>query len=231
MRNRDEATRQRRQCARGAIAVLAVLIGLTAPVVYAAIPDANGVIHGCYNANNGNTRIIDTATSSCRNPEVAVQWGQQGPSGPAGQTGPQGAQGPAGPQGPAGTALAYAHVLADGTLDPDQSSANITVKRHYRVDENGNAVQPLEIDAGLYCIGVTGGTAGMVHVAVVSLDSHPNVGGTVQASVFLASGCDATNPTGATGALDGNDIYVVTRPQLQDGGQNGIDRAFYLIVN
>ena len=71
----------------------------------------------------------------------------------------------------------------------------------------------------------------MVHVAVVSLDSHANVGGTVQAGVFLASGCDATNPTGATGALDGNDIYVVTRPQLQDGGQNGIDRAFYLIVN
>jgi len=215
MRNRDEATCQRLHCSFGAIAALAVLIGLMAPAAYAAIPDGSGVIHGCYNAVNGSTRIIDTAVSSCKAPEVEIQWGQQGTTGAAGAQGPVG---PVGPQGPAGTALAYAHVLANGDIDPDQSSGNITVQRHFSGD-------PATKDDGLYCIGVTGGTVGMVHVAVVSLDSHANVGGTVQAGVFLASGCEGT------GALDGNDIYVVTRPQLQDGGQNGVDRAFYIIVN
>jgi hypothetical protein len=70
----------------------------------------------------------------------------------------------------------------------------------------------------VYCIGVTGGT---VHVAVVSLDSLPNVGGTVQAGVFHASGCPA----------NASDILVITRPQTQDGGIPGADRAFYIIVN
>ncbi len=109
-------------------------------------------------------------------------------------------------------------MLADGTIDPDQNSGNVTVLRHFSGD-------PAIKDDGLYCIGVTGGTAGMVHAAVVSLDSHANVGGTVQAGVFLASGCQQE------GIAEGNDIYVVTRPQLQDGGQNGVDRAFYIIVN
>jgi len=52
------------------------------------------------------------------------------------------------------------------------------------------------------------------------LDSRMNVGGTIQASVFHASGYPP----------DGTGIYVVTRPQLQDGGQPGVDRAFYLVV-
>jgi hypothetical protein len=108
-------------------------------------------------------------------------------------------------------------VLADGTVDAAQSSTNIVVTRHY--SPTGTK------DDGLYCIGVLGSTDGIVHAAVASLDARANVGGTVQASVFLASGCEGT------GALYGNNIYVVTRPQMQDGGQNGIDRAFYLIVN
>src|SRR6266404_2348675 len=112
-----------------------------------------------------------------------------------------GPPGPAGPRGPAGTALAYAHVHADGTIDQD--SGNVTV---------------FKFPNGVYCIGVTGGT---VHVAVVSLDSLPNVGGTVQAGVFHASGCPA----------NASDILVITRPQTQDGGIPGADRAFYIIVN
>jgi hypothetical protein len=100
---------------------------------------------------------------------------------------------------------AYAHVQADGTIDND--SGNVTV---YKVPGVGGA--------GQYCIGVTGGT---VHVAVVSLDSLPNVGGTVQAGVFWYSPCPS----------DANNILVVTRPQAQDGGFPGADRAFYIIVN
>jgi hypothetical protein len=91
-------------------------------------------------------------------------------------------------------------VAADGTLL--SSSGNLTV---------------FHIASGAYCLGVTGGTP---HAVTAVLDARFNVGGTIQASVFHLSGC----PADATG------IYVETRPQFQDGGVPGVDRAFYLIV-
>ena len=70
-----------------------------------------------------------------------------------------------GQQGPPGLGLlAWAYVNANGTVA--SSSGNVTVANP---------------GAGSYCIGVTGGTA---HVAVASLDSLENTGGTVQAGVF-----------------------------------------------
>ena len=186
-----------------ALMLVAMAVSLATPSTAQA-----STIYACELKAIGTIRIV-SSTATCTKYETPISWDTGGAAGPAG---------PAGPQGPAGTALAYAHVLADGTIDTAQTSANIVVQRHYSVVDGS-------IDAGLYCIGVLGGTDGIVHVAVVSLDSRANVGGTVQASVFLASGCEGT------GALYGNNIYVVTRPQLQDGGQDGIDRAFYLIVN
>ena len=112
------------------------------------------------------------------------------------------ANGPQGPKGPAGTALAYAHVKADGTIDHDSGNISVT-----------------KVHAGGYCIGVTGGTP---NVAVASLDSRANVGGNVQAGVFHASACTASG---------NNDIFVITREHTQDGGFPGDDRAFYIIVN
>jgi hypothetical protein len=53
------------------------------------------------------------------------------------------------------------------------------------------------------------------------LDAVSNLGGTIQTGVFHASGCPP----------DAHDIYVVTRPQFQDGGQPGVDRAYYLVVS
>lgn len=72
-------------------------------VVSASIPDASGVIHGCYRTNNGTLRIIDSASQTCAGNEAALTWNQTGPQGPAGATGPQGPAGPQGPQGPAGS--------------------------------------------------------------------------------------------------------------------------------
>lgn len=202
--------------------VIAVAIGtlaLAGAVTYATIPDSAGVVHGCYTRLTGQLRVIDTgAGQTCLRFETPISWNQVGPPGPAGPAGPQGSQGPQGaqgdpgPAGPAGTALAYAHVLADGTLDPDQSSGNVTVSK---------AGDPNSPTAGAYCIGVSGGT---VHAAVASLDSHPNVGGTVQAGVFNASDCaNWGHPS---------DIYVVTREQTQTGGGlPGTGKSFYIIVN
>jgi Collagen triple helix repeat (20 copies) len=101
-------------------------------VTLAAIPDSSGVIHGCYQKNSGQLRLIDTEPSppmranrdddddddddrgnragECRRSEIAISWNQTGPAGPAGPPGPKGdtgergPAGPAGPEGPAGPA-------------------------------------------------------------------------------------------------------------------------------
>jgi hypothetical protein len=66
----------------------------------AAIPDANGVIHGCRNTKTGALRVIDTDKGqTCTKDEAALTWNQAGPQGPPG---PQGVQGPAGANGVSG---------------------------------------------------------------------------------------------------------------------------------
>ena len=137
----------------------------------AAIPDAAGVIHACYNAVNGALRVIDTAVAGCRTGETPLQWNAQGAPG---LPGADGAPGAPGPQGPPGVALAWAHVRADGTVD--QASPNITVAK---------------VASGVFCVGVTNGP---VRSAVATIDSLPNRSGAVQVGVFHASGC----PDGAT---------------------------------
>jgi hypothetical protein len=72
-------------------------LGLAAQVVaasgaaYAAIPSADGVIHGCYNASSnpsGQLRVIDAeAGAKCGKNEKVLDFNQRGPKG---DTGPQG---------------------------------------------------------------------------------------------------------------------------------------------
>jgi len=83
--------------------IAAVALAMPSAVL-ASIPDANGVIHGCYNTTNGVQRIIDTAVESCKPGETAIQWNQTGPQGPQGPQGLRGPQGPQGLQGPQGVA-------------------------------------------------------------------------------------------------------------------------------
>ena len=73
---------------------------------YAAIPDSGQVIHGCYQRESGQLRVIDTDRGqSCRPSERALDWNQQGP---------KGAPGPPGPPGPG--------KLVSGSLDTGFSS-------------------------------------------------------------------------------------------------------------
>ena len=56
---------------------------------WAAIPDAAGTIHGCYDRNSGQLRITDTETNQpkgCSTKESPLTWNQQGPQGPAGES-------------------------------------------------------------------------------------------------------------------------------------------------
>lgn len=75
------------------VAVVSALASVAA-VSYAAVPDSNGVIHGCYSNLNGSLRIIDSeAGQGCNALQTAISWNQ------VGVPGPPGPQGPAGPAG------------------------------------------------------------------------------------------------------------------------------------
>ncbi len=66
----------------GALAALAL-----ASIGWAAIPDAGGVIHGCYNKGDGHLRVYDDSASSpklCTSKEAPLDWNQQGPKGEPG---------------------------------------------------------------------------------------------------------------------------------------------------
>ena len=104
----------------GLAALIAGAVALAAAgIAYASIPDATGVIHGCYNPNgakgmNGTgLNIIDTASASCGKSMQPISWNQKGPTGGVGPpgakgtTGTTGAAGPSGPTGAAGPSNAY----------------------------------------------------------------------------------------------------------------------------
>jgi hypothetical protein len=66
----------------GALVALAVGVGFAV----ASIPDGSGVFHACYKKNNGQLRLVESA-SACRPSEKATSWSQTGPPGPPGTPG------------------------------------------------------------------------------------------------------------------------------------------------
>src|SRR5262249_9381672 len=96
---------------RGGRFLLALAVGGAAfgiaTAVQAAIPDADGVIHGCYGKpgtpQRGQLRVRDVSQGEqCRFYENPLDWSTAGVTGAAGPTGPTGPPGPTGPTGPAG---------------------------------------------------------------------------------------------------------------------------------
>jgi hypothetical protein len=67
----------------GALAIVGLTLG---GIAYASIPDSGDVIHGCYQTNKGDLRVIDNASAQCRNNESRLDWNAQGPPGPAGSS-------------------------------------------------------------------------------------------------------------------------------------------------
>src|SRR5512132_1593925 len=93
-----------RRFRRVALALTAVAVVAIAGGVTYAVADigGGGVINGCYKSQNGQLRVIDPATDSCRPSETAISWSQTGPQGPKGDPGPAGPQGPKGDKGDKG---------------------------------------------------------------------------------------------------------------------------------
>jgi hypothetical protein len=86
-------------------ATVALVLALTTGAFAAAssIPGPDGVIHGCYQKQKGNLRLV-SAGKKCLRSESGITWNQQGLQGAKGNTGATGAQGQQGPQGSQGPA-------------------------------------------------------------------------------------------------------------------------------
>jgi hypothetical protein len=92
----------RRGVAAAFVVVVAIAVG---GIAYASIPDANGVIHGCYNTDTGVLRVFGKSKDfqQCNAGEKPLDWSQTGPTGATGATGATGTTGATGPTGPTGT--------------------------------------------------------------------------------------------------------------------------------
>lgn len=87
----------------GLIVVIVAVVAASA--AFATIPDAGGVIHGCFAKSGGTLRVIDATVTNCKATEMSLDWNQSGPQGLPGPQGPKGdtgAKGDTGPQGPKG---------------------------------------------------------------------------------------------------------------------------------
>lgn len=121
-----------------ALAIVGTLLTVGG-IAYATIPDGGGVIHGCYQKNQGTLRVIDTGTTqTCSSSETPLNWSQTGPQGPQGAQGPQGSQGP---QGPSGSSHAYS----------TSNEASQTL-----ISPNSNTITKLTLPAGDYVVWATG---------------------------------------------------------------------------
>ena len=74
----------------------AAAFAIAAGLAYAAIPDASGIIHGCYRTSmddqKGQLRVVEDP-ASCRSNELPIQWNEQGVAGPPGADGTDGEDG------------------------------------------------------------------------------------------------------------------------------------------
>ncbi len=117
-----------------ALLALFVALGGTSLAAASALLPRNSV--GSAQVINGSLGKIDLSKKA-----RAALHGAPGPRGSQGPQGAQGPQGPAGapgPPGPTGSAVAYAHVNADGTLDA-ANSKNVA---------SGNVARAFK---GVYC--------------------------------------------------------------------------------
>lgn len=89
-----------RRALLAAVAVAAVA-AIAGGFAWATTAAPSGVIKGCYQKNNGQLRIVDSA-EACNSSELAIQWNQSGPQGATGAQGATGERGPAGPTGARG---------------------------------------------------------------------------------------------------------------------------------
>jgi hypothetical protein len=98
---------------------LVIGAALAGGVGYAAatVIGGAGVIQGCYKKENGQLRVVGSA-SECLASESPINWNVQGVNGDKGDTGPQGPKGDTGDRGPQGFAGPQGPQGAKGDIGP-----------------------------------------------------------------------------------------------------------------
>jgi hypothetical protein len=59
-------------------------------LLFATIPDQDGVLHGCYSKPGGAVRVIDNGMTACKASETPIDWNATGPKGDDGLPGDRG---------------------------------------------------------------------------------------------------------------------------------------------
>jgi hypothetical protein len=117
-------------------------------IAYATIPDGGGVIHACYQKNQGTLRVIDTdKAQTCASSESPLNWSQ---------TGPQGTQGPPGPTGPSDVWSVDGYDAGFKNLAPAQTWVNLATTStlpagNYSVQAEAEADSTLSISTDYSC--------------------------------------------------------------------------------
>ncbi len=188
-------------------------------------------------ANVGKAAAVFKATLQCTS---TYRFGDcqnfkpgQLPTGPRGSTGPRGATGETGPTGAPGSALAYAHVRADGTLDTARSKGVLGVTA--ACSGSGGAgplcdVAPRSPGPGTnQCIDLAEGIS--PKSAVVSADADGPVSG-FNSIVAVQIPSEIPSSTSSAGCGPGyRDAEVVTydRDFASDGSSG--NQGFYVSFN
>jgi hypothetical protein len=133
---------------------LAAAVAAAAGTAYAAIPDASGVIHGCYTNRAGILRVIDSAAGQkCTSFETPLDWNQKGPKGDPG------AQGPPGPAGSIGTLDDLEGIPCKGTkAHPGTVHVSYGTGSETEAPVSLTCVTPVVLNPGPFTVHVTGGT-------------------------------------------------------------------------
>ena len=110
------------------IPLIALILAASSFGASATIPDADGVIHGCFSRSDGRLRVINTDRGrSCGPREKPLNWneegrrGRRGPQGLQGEAGPQGLQGDPGDQSPFVTTVVASTTVAASPTSYDAS--------------------------------------------------------------------------------------------------------------
>jgi hypothetical protein len=177
-----------------ALAIVGALL-VAGGIAYATIPDGSGVIHACYQKNQGALRVIDTdKAQTCASSESPLTWSQ---------TGPQGQQGPPGPTGPSDVWSVDGYNAGFKNL-PFQTPVNLATTStlpagSYFVQAETEAENILSVSTAYFCDLVDSSNTPYQETRVTSSDwvTIP-----VQAVVTLASSdtislqCEAANSAG-----------------------------------
>jgi hypothetical protein len=179
-----------RGMSRGRRLLLAVVVGGAtfgiATAVQASIPDASGVIHGCYNTSlahgnpTGALRVVDPSKlgGACGAWELPVTWSQTGPKGTTGPTGPLG------PSGARGPSDAWNKIVpSGGDFGPSTDILSMALPPGNYAVTAGSSFQALGAATDGFSCQLVGGKAIDVAFGEISppsnVTTHLSLGGTV----------------------------------------------------